>query len=169
MKKVKLLFITALVLFTGATSFMSAQEVAHINSQELIAAMPEMKAAQSQLQKVQKTYDTEITNMMKEFEAKYKQYEAEASEKSDEENAKRAQEIQTMQNNIGAYRDQAVKDLQKKEADLLQPILDKAKAAIQKVARAQGFKYVLDSGQGSGVIMAEGKDLLNDVKKDLGI
>ncbi len=168
MKKIKL-FITALVLFMGATSFMSAQEVAHINSQELIAAMPEMKAAQSQLQKVQKTYDTEIKNMMKEFEAKYKQYEAESTGKSDEENAKRAQEIQTMQNNIGAYRDQAVKDLQKKEADLLQPILDKAKAAIQKVARAQGFKYVLDSGQGSGVIMAEGKDLLNDVKKDLGI
>ncbi len=168
MKKIKL-FITAIILFVGVSSFMTAQEVAHINSQELIAAMPEMKSAQSQLEKLQKTYDTEIKNMMKEFEAKYKQYEAEAPQKTEEENAKRAQEIQTMQNNIAAYRDQALKDLQKKEGDLLQPILDKAKNAIQKVARAQGFKYVLDSGQGSGVIMAEGKDLLNDVKKDLGI
>lgn len=168
MKKIKL-FIAALFLFVGANSFMTAQEIAHINSQELIAAMPEMKAAQSQLEKLQKTYDTEIKNMMKEFENKYKQYEAEAPNKTEEENAKRAQEIQTMQNNIAAYREQALKDLQKKEADLLQPILDKAKAAIQKVAKAQGFKYVLDSGQGSGVIMAEGKDLLNDVKKDLGI
>ncbi len=168
MKKIKLL-ITALILFIGTTSLMTAQEVAHINSQELITAMPEMKAAQGQLEKLQKTYDTEIKNMMKEFEAKYKQYESEAVNKTEEENAKRAQEIQTMQNNIAAYRDQAVKELQKKEGDLLQPILDKAKQAIQKVARAQGFKYVLDSGQGSGVIMAEGKDLLNDVKKDLGI
>jgi outer membrane protein len=168
MKKIKL-FIAALFLFVGATSFMNAQEIAHINSQDLIAAMPEMKAAQSQLEKLQKTYDTEIKNMMKEFENKYKQYEAEATNKTEEENAKRAQEIQNMQNNISAYRDQAIKDLQKKEADLLQPVLDKAKQAIQKVARAQGFKYVLDSGQGSGVIMADGKDLLNDVKKDLGI
>jgi len=168
MKKIKLL-ITALILLIGTSSLMTAQEVAHINSQELIAAMPDMKAAQSQLEKLQKTYDTEIKNMMKEFETKYKQYEGEAATKTEEENAKRAQEIQTMQNNIAAYRDEAVKKLQQKEADLLQPILDKAKQAIQKVARAQGFKYVLDSSQGSGVIMAEGKDLLNDVKKDLGI
>ena len=168
MKKIKL-FITALILTIGTSSVLTAQEVAHINSQELIAAMPEMKAAQSQLEKLRKTYDTEIKNMMKEFETKYKQYEGEAATKTEEENAKRAQEIQTMQNNIAAYRDEAVKKLQQKEADLLQPVLDKAKQAIQKVARAQGFKYVLDSSQGSGVIMAEGKDLLNDVKKDLGI
>jgi outer membrane protein len=50
----------------------------------------------------------------------------------------------------------------------LKPITDKAKAAIQKVARAQGFEYVLDSTVGGGVILADGKDLMADVKKELG-
>ncbi len=169
MKKINVLFV-AVALFLGATTMMNAQsKVAHINTQDLIEAMPEMKAAQSQLEKLQKTYDTEIKAMTKELQAKMTQYNAEAESKTEEENQKRVEEVQGMQSNIGAYRQQALEDLQKKEIDLYQPILDKAKAAIQKVARAQGFQYVLDASQGSGVILSDGKDLLSDVKKELGI
>ena len=62
-----------------------------------------------------------------------------------------------------------MQDLQKKEVDILQPILDKARLAIQKVARAQGIQYVFDATPGGGILMADGKDLLTDVKKELGI
>jgi outer membrane protein len=169
MKKMKSLFV-AVVLFVGATSFMNAQtKVAHIDTQALVEAMPEMKAAQAQLEKLQKTYDTEIKAMAKEFEAKVKQYGNEETTKTDEENAKRVQEVQGMERNITAYRQQALQDLQKKEVDVFQPILEKARVAIQKVARAQGYQYVLDSATGNGVILADGKDLLADVKKELGI
>jgi outer membrane protein len=41
-------------------------------------------------------------------------------------------------------------------------------AAIEKVAAAQGIQYVMDSTQGGGVIVAKGKDLLPEVKKELG-
>ncbi len=73
-----------------------------------------------------------------------------------------------MEQNIRQYQGNAQKDMQQKEFDLLKPITEKAKAAILKVARAQGFDYVLDSSQGGGVIMADGKDLLADVKTELG-
>lgn len=169
MKKLQLLFLAA-VLFVGATSFMNAQtKVAHIDTQALVEAMPEMKAAQGQLEKVQKTYDAEIKAMAKELDTKVKQYEGEASTKTDEENAKRVQEVNGMQGNIGAYRNQALKDLQQKEVDVLQPVLEKARAAIQKVARAKGFQYVLDSSTGAGLLLADGTDLMTDVKKELGI
>lgn len=169
MTKMKSLFV-AVVLLLGATSFVNAQtKVAHIETSKLVEAMPEMKAAQGQLDKIQKTYDTEIKNMAKELDTKYKLYEQEAEGKTEEENTKRVQEVQTMQNNIAQYRDQALKDLQKKEVDIYQPVLEKARAAIQKVARAQGFQYVLDSSTGGGVILADGKDLMVDVKKELKI
>lgn len=169
MKQFKLLMVAA-VMFIGATSFTFAQsKIAHINTQDLVEAMPEMKAAQSQLEKLQKTYDTEIKAMAKELDTKIKQYGAEADSKTDEENKKRAEEVQGMQNNIGAYRQQALQDLQKKETDILTPILERAKNAIQKVARAKGYQYVMDSTQGGGLILAEGFDLLADVKKELGI
>ncbi|GHC64298.1 OmpH family outer membrane protein [Ulvibacter litoralis] len=169
MKKFKSL-VVAIVLFVGATSFVNAQsKIAHIDTQALMESMPEMKAAQNQLEKLQKTYDTEIKAMAKEFEAKVKQYGNEEGSKTQEENEKRVLEVQGMEKNISAYRQQALEDLRKKELDVYQPILDKARAAIQKTARAQGIQYVLDSTTGSGILLADGKDLLVDVKKELGI
>ena len=149
MKKMKSLFV-AILLFIGATSFVNAQsKVAHIDTQALAEAMPEMKAAQSQLENLQKTYDTEIKTLVKEFETKIAQYEVEAESKTAEVNSKGALE-----------------DLQKKQEDLIAPILEKARTAIQKVGRTQGYEYVMDS---SSLLLAEGKDLLVDVKKELGI
>ena len=168
MKQFKTLLL-ATALFIGATSFMQAQtQVAHINTQELIQAMPAMKAAQAEMDKLGKTYEADIKAMVTEYQNKMKLYESEASTKTDEENQKRLVEVNTMQQNIQQYQAQAQQEIQKKELDLLKPITEQAKAAILKVARAQGFQYVLDSTQGGGVIMADGKDLLNDVKKELG-
>lgn len=169
MKQFKTLLFAA-ALFIGATSFTQAQsKVAHINTQDLIKGMPEMSTAQSEMEKLGKTYEADIKAMVTEYQNKMKQYEAEAPTKTDEENQKRLIEVQTMEQNIQQYRGTAQQDMQKKEVDLLKPITEKAKAAILKVARAQGFQYVFDSTQGGGVIMADGKNLLDDVKKELGI
>jgi outer membrane protein len=166
MKKMKSLFV-AIMLFVGATSFVNAQtKIAHIDTQALAESMPEMKAAQSQLENLQRTYDTEIKTLVKEFETKIKQYEVEAESKTAEVNAKRAEEVQGMQANINAYRQGAMEDLQKKQEDLIAPILEKARTAFQKVGRSPGYQYVLDR---SSLLLAEGKDLLVDVKKELGI
>lgn len=168
MKKIKtLLFVAA--LFIGATGFSGAQsKVAHINTTELIQAMPEMKKAQADMEAVNKTYMSDIEAMKKDLKAKTDRFEAEAASKTQEENEKRYIEVQTDQQSIQQYAGNAQQQLQKKEMDLLKPITEKAKAAILKVAKAQGFDYVLDSTQGGGVIMAEGKNLLADVKRELG-
>lgn len=159
----------AAVLFIGATSFTMAQtKIAHINTNELIEAMPEMKTAKTELEKLGKTYEAAIQDMAKDYQNKMKQYQAEAETKTDEENAKRAEEVQTIEQSIRQYQSTAQQDIQKKETELMKPIFDKAKAAIQKIGKAQGFQYVLDSTQGSGVLLADGKDLMADVKKELG-
>lgn len=168
MKKFKLILAT-LILTLGTTAMTAQTKIAHIDAQQLIESMPEYKAAQTSLEKVQKSYETEIKAMMKELETKARQYDGEAATKTDQENQKRIEEIQDMQNNIGAYRQQAMEDLDKKREDVFRPILEKAQNAIQKVGRAQGYHYVLDSTMGSGIILADGKDLLPDVKKDMGI
>ena len=168
MKQFKTLLL-ATALCIGTISFTQAQsKVAHINTQELITAMPEYKAAIAEVETLSKTYQADIQGMGTEFQNKVKQYDAEAASKTQEENTKRAQEVQTMEQNIRQYQGTAQQDLQKKEVELLKPITEKAKTAILKVARAQGFDYVLDSAQGV-TIMSDGKNLLDDVKKELGI
>ncbi len=166
MKQFKTLLIAA-ALFIGATSFTNAQsKVAHINTNELITAMPEMKAAQAEMEKLGKTYEADIQSMRTELQTKMKQYDAEAATKTQEENEKRVVEVQKMQQDIQQYAGNAQQELQKKEVDLLKPIQEKAFAAINKVAKAQGFQYVLDEAT---LLVADGKDILADVKKELGI
>lgn len=168
MKHLKTLLLAA-ALIIGSTSFMNAQsKVAHINTQELIGAMPAMKSAKAELDKLAKTYETDIQTMLTELQTKGKQYDAEASTKTDEENQKRLVEVQGMEQSIRQYQAQAQQDLAKKEADLMKPIYEKAKAAIEKVAAAKGFEYVLDSMQGQGVLVATGTDLMAAVKAELG-
>lgn len=81
---------------------------------------------------------------------------------------KKAEELQGMEANIQQARQSAGEELQKKQQELMGPILEKAQNAIQKVAKTQGFQYVLDATPGAGVLVADGKDLLADVKKELG-
>lgn len=168
MRKLKKVII-ALVIMVAATSFVNAQsKVAHIDVSELLAGMPEMKAAQAELQKLQETYKADIESSMTELRNKYTQYSNEASSKSEEENQKRAVELQGFEKNIGEAQQAAQQELAKKQAELFEPISVKAKEAIEKVAAAQGYDYVIDATQGGGLIVAKGKDLLPEVKQELG-
>ncbi|WP_179354117.1 OmpH family outer membrane protein [Winogradskyella vidalii] len=166
MKHLKTLLFAA-VLFIGATSFTTAQsKIAHINKQELIKAMPAYTQAQTEIENLGKTYETEIQNSIKELDKKLKQYTAEEPTQTEEENMKRMQEVEGIKQSLGEYQQQAQKQLQEKEFNLLKPIVEKADNAIKAVANAQGFQYVVDSGM---LIVAEGKDLMADVKKQLGM
>lgn len=166
MKHLKTLLI-ATALFIGATSFTAAQnKIAHINTQELVEAMPEFKAANAEIEKLGETYQATIQESIKELETKLKQYDAEAASQTQEENQRRMQEVEGMKQSLGQFQQQAQKELEEKRFNLLKPITDKAKAAIEKVAASQGLEYVLEAG---GLIVAKGKDLMPEVKAELGI
>lgn len=168
MKQVKKIAV-AFVLFIAATSFVNAQsKVAHIDVTQLLSQMPEMKSAEAELKKLQETYNADIQASMTELRNKFTQYQNEAAAKSKEENDKRALELQGFEKNIGEAQQAAQQEFQKKQGELFAPISEKAKAAIEKVAAAQGYDYVIDAQAGGGLIVAKGKDLLVDVKKDLG-
>jgi len=169
MKQVKKMAV-AFVLFIAATSFVNAQsKMAHIDITQLLTAMPEMKTAEAELKKLSETYNADIESSMKEFENKATLYQNEAPSKSKEENEKRAMELQGVKQNIGEAQQAAQRELQKKQAELFAPISDKAQAAINKVAADLGFDYVLDAQNGGGLIVFKGKDLLVEVKAELGI
>jgi outer membrane protein len=162
-------FLIAAALVIGVSSFTNAQsKVAHINTQNLIEAMPEMKSAKAELEKLAKSYENDIRTMATELENLAKQYDAEAATKTQEENTKRMQEVATKEQSIRQYQAQAQQELAAKEKELLEPILTKAKDAVVKVAKGLGYQYVLDSTSGQGVILAEGYDLFADVKAELG-
>lgn len=165
MKQLKILLIAA-VAFIGVSQTANAQaKVAHVDVSELMQKMPAMVEAQKQLKQLSGTYDNEYKVMVDEYQKKIQKYEQEATTVTEAVNDERSKEVQDMQKRIVDYRDNAQKELQKKEADLVQPIMDKVKASIQKVGKAKGFQYVLN---GADLLLADGPDVTADVKKDLG-
>tara|TARA_B110001450_G_scaffold70245_1_gene66499 strand:+ start:1773 stop:2282 length:510 start_codon:yes stop_codon:yes gene_type:complete len=168
MKNLKSLLLTTLMIALPMTVTFAQSKIAHIDTQKLISEMPEVIAAQKQIQALEKTYANDIENSIKEYTAKAQAYEAEARNQTDIVNQARQNEMQSMQQNIQTYRETATQDLQKKQTEMMRPLYDKAIAAIKKVAAAQGFEYVLDASAGGGVLVSKGKDLEAEVKVELG-
>lgn len=165
MKQLKSLLIAA-VLFFGTSQLAQAQaKIAHVDISEIMGKMPAMLDAQKQLEKLSTTYDADYKTMVDEFQARVKKYDTEQTTVSDKINEERAKEVQDMQKRIVDFRDNAQKELQKKEQDLTKPLYDKIRASIQKVGKAKGYQYVVNSDQ---LLLADGPNITVDVKKDLG-
>ena len=165
MKQIKTLLIAAMLVL-GANQTINAQtKTAHVDVSEIMTKMPAMLDAQKQLDKLSTTYDGEYKKMVEEYQGKLKKYEAEAATVTEAVNGDRSKEVQDMQKRIVDYRDDAQKQLQQKESDIVKPLMEKVRASIQKVGKAKGFQYVLD---GSTLLLADGPNLTADVKKDLG-
>ncbi|MDI1257084.1 MAG: OmpH family outer membrane protein [Flavobacterium sp.] len=167
MKQLKTLLIAA-VLVLGASQMANAQaKSAHIDVSELMTKMPAYIDAQKQLQKLSETYDADFKTMVAEYQTKLKKYSEEATAPgiTDKINEERSKEVQDMEKRIGEFRETAQKELSTKESDLMKPIEEKVKAAIQKVGKAKGYQYVFNA---AGLLLADGPDLTVDVKKELG-
>ena len=175
MRNIRTLMV-ALALFLGATTMVTAQvKVAHIDVQKLLEEMPERKSIEAQLKRLQQGYENDIQAAIKELQAKAEKYQKEAQalteaqlKAREAEFMKKSEEIQTMENNIRQNQQTAMQNIQKKQQELVEPLLKKVKSSIEKVAKAKGIQYVLDSSAGSSVIVATGEDLFTAVKKDLG-
>ena len=165
MKQIKTLLIAAIFIL-GANQTMNAQaKTAHVDVSEIMTKMPAMLDAQKQLDKLSTTYDGEYKKMVEEYQGKLKKYEAEAATVTEAVNGERSKEVQDMQKRIVDFRDNAQKELQQKESDIVKPLMEKVRASIQKIGKAKGFQYVLD---GSTLLLADGPNITADVKKDLG-
>ena len=168
MKNFKNLFLSIMFMLAPLSIVIAQAKVAHIEVQKLISEMPEVIAAQKELKKLEETYTADMETTYKEFQTKAQTYAADAANQTEITNQSRQKELEGMQKNIQEYQQTVSQDLQKKSVDMMKPLIDKAKAAIEKVSSDLGYDYILDSSVGGSVIIAKGKDIMADVKKELG-
>lgn len=165
MKQFRTLLLIAIVTL-GFNSVQAQSKVGHISIDLLISLMPETKVMTADLEKLSKTYETEIKAENDKLQAKLKKYDAEAASQTDEVNQQRQVEVQQDNQRLQQSAQIAQQDIQTKRDEKLKPIIEKARTAIQEVADADGFTYVLEA---SSIIVANGTDLLPAVKAKLGI
>ena len=160
----------AVVLVMGATSLF-AQKFGRINTQEIIMAMPETKTMQENMDTFAKELSDNIETMNVEFNTKLQDFQKNYNTFSDAIKEVKEKELNDMQTRTREFLERAQQDYQKKQNELLAPIIDKAKSAIDKVAAAGGFLVVFYTSTGSLAYFDEATltDVAPAVKKELGI
>lgn len=166
MKKINLILLT-IVLTCSFPSF-AQSNVAHVNSQEIIALMPETIAADAEIKSVEATYAKEIEGMRKALIDKDKQYASEEATVSAELNDTRMAEIADQTQRVQAYINQIQQELQRKSMELMQPISDKYSKAVETVAERMGFDYVFENNR-QVLLVSKGTNITEEVKKELGL
>ncbi|MEJ6737094.1 MAG: OmpH family outer membrane protein [Flavobacteriales bacterium] len=169
MKVFKIVILMVVVALSTSVTAQKDAKIGHINSNDLLSAMPERTAVQKNLEEYAGQLKVTLDAMRKEYETKVGEFQAKQEVMTDIIKDNKIKEITDLEKRIGEFQQTAEADLQKKEQALLQPIIDKAKTAIDGVARENGYTYILDSSVGVVLYSVEGDDILPKVKTKLGI
>jgi outer membrane protein len=153
----------------GCITFAHSQKIAHLSFDSLLSLMPETKTATEAAQNYLKGLEQELVAMQTEFESKYKEYTEKEAGMSDLIKQSKQSDLQQLQTRIQDFQRQAEMDYKRKQTELTNPIVEKAKKGIEMVAKEAGYKYVLDtSPERTSVLYNEtADDILMAVKKKL--
>ena len=169
MKKVFGILLFAALVFTAQDGIAQSFKSGHINRDDIIMAMPDYDTAM----KNYNAYGQELTNalelMQVEYNNKLDQFVKESKNLTDLVKANKEQELADMQTRINNFQQQAQTLLQEKQAELLNPIIEKATKAINDVSKEGGYIYIYDVRTLVYVDTVKSTDISPLVKTRLGI
>ena len=164
----KLAFV-GVVLAASSFTNASAQKIAHVNLDSLITLLPESKVAQQGVQEYAKQLEQQVVAMQTELQTKYAEFQEKSKDMAELVRASKEKELNDLNQRIQDFQQQAQADYQKKSAELSKPVYEKAKKAIDLVAKENGYKYVLDTSTGLVLYNEPADDIIGLVVKKLGV
>ncbi len=169
MKKISITIIIALFMIISTAQAQTKLKIGYIDSNELLMMMPERDSAKVTLEAFAKTLEKQLLTMSSEFDAKLQDFQSQQANLSELIKQTKANELQELKTRIENFQTSAQQELENKEADLLNPIILKAKTAIEDVAKENAFTYILDVSSGALLYHDAGENILPLVKKKLGL
>src|SRR6476469_5818807 len=169
MKKIFLLTCTVFLLALTV----AAQRYAVVDTKYILDKMPDYKDAQKKLDQQSELWQKEIEAKQAELDKMYKDFEAEQVMLSDVLKKKREDEIFVKEKETRELQRKRFGfegDLFKKRQELVKPVQDKVYNAIQKIAVAKLYDFILDKSEGITFSFADPKlDKSEDVLRKLGV
>ncbi len=166
---IRSLIVAAFVLIAVAPSY--AQKTGYVNSDAIIAAMPESQQAQKTLEDYKKKLDGEIQEKIKVYQTNFQAAQQRVAsemltpiQKGELEAALKKEEDE-----IVAFEQSQADLYQKRTVELYEPIFAKANTAIQSVAQENGYQMILDT-KTQLIIYSDGTgDITKQVAAKLGL
>ena len=171
----KILKIVLTVAFVAGSTSVFAQKLGRINMQELVFAMPETAEMQKNLEAYQKELQDQLETIGVEFNNKLNEYTKQVSDKnstmSDSVRQLKEKELNDLKTRYDEFVQVSQQDMQKKQGELLEPIIVKAQDAVKEVSKAGGYTVVYDTSVNAVAYFDEAvvTDILPAVKTKLGI
>ena len=174
MKKLVKLAMVVLLTVTASTAF--GQKFGRVDLAAIVPNMPEYQEALTNLEAYGKDLQNQLEQIQVEFNTRFAEYEKSVATLTDSIRQLKEQELQQLQQRFQDFQQIAQQDMQRKEAEIMTPIYDKANEAVKKVASEGGFLAIFnttgDQAGSAGLAYFNPEmliDITPEVKKELGI
>ena len=134
MKKILKLTLTVMLVMCASSVF--AQKFGRVDLAAVVTAMPEFPEAQTNLEVYGQDLQDQLEQIMVEFNSKYADYEKNVSTYSDAVRQLKESELTQLQQRYSEFQQLAQQDIQRKQSELMNPIVEKANDAVKKIDQA---------------------------------
>lgn len=164
------LLVLICLLSYGSISAQNAQQIGFVNSNDILAVMPERIEASATLEDLNKRYKDELAVMQNDYNKKYTDFISYQTSMAESIRLRRMQELYELERNLNDFMKVAQDDVAAKEKELLDPLRLKVKTAIYDVGLEKGFICIYDLANPTIVFVTPAAtDVTPLVKQKLGI
>ena len=160
----------ALVMVLPVCVWAQAPKFGIVDVESIIPKMPEFVEAQNKLSEASKTYESEYGKINDELQKKYAEFQELEKDATTLQSIKerRMQDIQELDKKAQQFAQTAQQDLQRQQAQLMQPIQEKVMTAIKSVGSENGFTMIFPLGA-AAYTAPDVQDVTPLVKTKLGV
>lgn len=158
-----------LVLISGVIVQAKADQLCHVNTNQLLQEMPEVQEAEREMREYSQQLEQQLEALSQEFQRKLQEYQQDMQTMTQTSRQDKERELTQLQERVENFQMEAQQEIAEKEQELLEPILQKVEDAVARVGEQHGCTYVFDTS-GGGVLHAPDQDDIGDlVRQELGI
>ena len=166
----KKLIVCAICAICGFTAANAQAKFGHVNTQEIIQAMPEYTTAKAEIDKLTSQYEADLKAMQDELQKKADAFDKEQATLPDNIKQRRQTELQEMYQKIQQSYQDNQQALQKASSEKMQAITAKVLDAIKAVGQAGDYVIINEINAGIPYISTTlSTDVTAQVKTKLGL
>ena len=165
----KKFIICAICAICGFTTANAQGKFGHVNTNEIIQAMPEYQKAQTEIKALQDQYEADLKSMQDELQKKGEAFDKEQATLPENIKQRRQTELQEMYQKIQQSYQDNQQALQKASAEKMQAIQAKVLEAIKSVGQTGGFIYIMEDNSLPYISSTLSTDVTAQVKAKLGL
>ena len=163
-------YLIIILFFVFIVKGFAQQKYGHLNSGDILDAMPEYKQMNATIDNKKKQYAYQLQKMYEDYQRKSKEVTDYGASMMEAVREERTKEIDSLQKAISGFEGSAQGEVQKLQMKLMKPLNDKYLKVVQAVAKENGYTYIFDIATGTVAYYPENTgDVTELVKKKMGI